>query len=168
MAKKKPPDAEPQIVAEQKQAAKALGISDRALRLWMREASFPDVSRGYDLAAIRAWRETNKRSGSEAREQAQQLHLALKKEKVAQEAIKTAQMERKLAEQEGELLPRETQELAIAQIGTKSGDCLDQMPDLIFGACCKNCRERVAKRLKEELDRWRSDLAESLKNLRSQ
>jgi DNA-binding transcriptional MerR regulator len=167
MAKGKPV-AEPQIVSEQKQAAKALGISDRALRLWMREASFPDVSRGYDLAAIRAWRETNKRAGSEAREQAQQLHLALKKEKVAQEAIKTAQMERKLAEQEGELLPRETLELAIATIGTKSGDCQDQMPDILRGVCCKTCRDRVSERLKKELDRWRTDLVEALATLRSQ
>jgi hypothetical protein len=162
---KKPKPAPASIVKEQIEAARLLGVTDRSLRTWMRDPGFPDCSAGYDIAAIKTWQDANRRAGSDAREQAQQLQLALKREKVAQEAIKTQQMERKLEELEGGLLPRRTIELALATVLTKHGDWCDQLPDLIRGECCKSCRKRIPDSLQTELDERRKALATELQNL---
>ncbi len=167
MAKKnrvRPPD---QVIREHGEAARALGVDERTLRRWRHDPTFPNCDSGYHLEAIKKWRDENKRSGSDARDQAQQLQLALKREKVSQEEFRTRQMGLKTAEQEGQLLPRETIERAIAEIGTRSGDCLDQLPDIIRGVCSKKDQERVVTRLKQELDKWRTDLCTALESLAS-
>ena len=157
----------PTLIREQKEAARALGTSDRNLRLWLREPTFPDCAAGYDLAAIKQWRDENKRAGSEARQDAHDLQTALKREKLVEAEIKNQQSRLKLAEREGELLPRETLERALSMIATKACDGLDQLPDLIRGECSKKDRDRVAARLKKELDKWRTDLSTELESLRS-
>ncbi|HEX4070865.1 MAG TPA: hypothetical protein VHX68_06830 [Planctomycetaceae bacterium] len=162
--KREPPQT---IVKEQKEAARILGTTDRSLRNWMRDPSFPDWSSGYPIEQIKAWAEEHRRTGSDAREQAQKLQLALKEEKVAEAQIRNEQRRLELAKQQGELLPRETVERALSLIATRATDILDQMPDIIRGVCSKKDQDRVARRVQQELDKWRIDLANALQSLGS-
>lgn len=47
------------VIQSRKDAAAALGISERSLGTWKLQASFPDCSGGHDVDAIRAWRASN-------------------------------------------------------------------------------------------------------------
>ncbi len=167
MGRKRDAHPKAQIIKEQKEAARLLDVTDRQLRNWRREDDFPDCSSGYDLAAIREWRDRHERTGSAERDAASKLQTALKREKLEQEQIKTEEARLRLAEKQGTLIDRATVELAIAEILTKHGEWCTQLPDILRGKCCKQCRERVPPSLAAELDTRRNDLANALANLRS-
>lgn len=42
-------------------AAAELKVTPRSLRDWAKKPGFPDCSKGYDLTAIRAWRDSRRR-----------------------------------------------------------------------------------------------------------
>lgn len=158
--KPKAKEPTPQIVREQKEAARLLGITDRGLRDWMKKPGFPDWSAGYNVDAIRAWADDLRLKGSLESEAEAEIHRQLEIEKLEQERIKTLQLRHKLAVQEHELLPRRGWELFAATLMTSLGDWCEQLPDIIAGVCTDDCREGVRKRLADELDDRRDDLRE--------
>jgi transposase-like protein len=158
------PPAEPQPVADQTTAAKLLGVTPRTLRNWRDNPACPRFP-PYDLAALREFQRVHELGGSATRAEATDLQLAIKQETLKQEELKTLRMEHDLAEREGELLPRATEELAIATILTAHGDALDQVPDVVAGRVPKKVRPLVRDAVKSELDRCREDLAAQLNQL---
>jgi hypothetical protein len=162
--KREPPQT---IVVEQKEAARLLGVTDRTLRTWSRKPGFPDFSGGWRIEEIKAWAEQNTRAGSDEWHDAQQLQLALKAEQLEQQRAKTVLVLLDVAEREKRLIDRATVELVIAELLTKHGDWCTQLPDILRGKCCKQCRERVPQSLSDELNTRRNDLASDLAGLRS-
>lgn len=150
-------------VIEQQEAARRLGVTARALRDWIREPDFPDIDAGYDLDAIRAWRNAHQKKGSPASDTQKKLKLASEGEKLKQAQIKTKRDQLNLQEREGELLPRAAWERFAATLLSSLADAADQLPDLIGGDCCPKCKKKVPPRLLKELDRLREQLAEDLK-----
>lgn len=97
----------PNLVPEQTEAARLLGVSTRTLRNWMDVAGFPDCSSGYDLRQIREWRDEQQKKGSLPDEKRLE-------DNARQHAAKTRSLEAKavldelaLAEKQGLLVPRD-------------------------------------------------------------
>src|SRR3990167_1956606 len=152
------------IVAEQKEAADKLGVTERTLRDWREQhPDFPDCSAGYDLDAITAWRDRLAKKGSDRGTQMQTLKVARAAEALKRDKIRTRKEELHLQEQEKELLPRPSYELFLANILSGLADWCEQLPDLLAGECCKKCKKAIGPRIKAELDRRREQLAEDLK-----
>lgn len=151
------------LVGSQKVAAEELGVTATALRQWMAQPGFPDCSAGFDLAAIRAWRQERGKKGSEAGETVDRLKTALLAQRVRREKVRADREERHALVDAGELLPRQKWELFAALLLTNLGDAFDQLPDLIAAICCPDCGRKVHARLAEELDARRNEIAEELR-----
>ena len=156
------PAAATQLIIEQADAARRLGVTDRQLRNWLREPGFPGISRGYDLAAIRAWIEERGRKGSDQDGASKRIRLARDAERLQIEQCRRQQAELDLRERQRELLPRRGWELFAATLLTQLGDWCDQLPDLVGGVCPKQHRRRIADRLRQELDARRVSLRAAL------
>jgi len=151
------------VVLEQKSAAKALGITDRALREWIKQPGFPDITAGYDLDAIKTWRESQQKKGSVQTEQNEMINRAIKLAKLDEIKKKNQLLDLQIAEEEGRLLPRLLYEGFIASLLAGVGDFMDQLPVLVEGEVPQKYRSRLRSRLEEELRALRDRLAEDLK-----
>ena len=118
----------PEIVASQKRAAALLGITDRNLRFWMQEPGFPDCRGGYNLPAIRAWREVHERKGSQTGAQGTQLNQALKLQQFRLSKAKADRAEREERERQKDILSRAEAETTIMEIITTARDLLAGLP----------------------------------------
>jgi transposase-like protein len=152
-------------VAEQKEAARRLGITPRALRDWAKEPGFPDWSAGYDLQAIRRWRDQHGRKGSDDDGTSRKLKLAIAAEKLRQAKLETRKRELDLQTKEGQLLPRQAVETFASTLLSALADWCEQLPDLIAGELPKKHGAKIAARLTRELHQCREQLAEDLKRL---
>jgi hypothetical protein len=148
------------IVIEQKEAARILGITDRQLRNWKDLPGFPSWEAGWDLDAITRWRDEEGKKGSLENDARKDLRNQLDLEELEQSKLKTIRERRRLELEEKELLPRRGVELFASTVLTSLGDWCEQLPDIIAGACSKDCRETVRARLEQELDDRRRDLRE--------
>ena len=95
------------VIKSRKEAAAALGITERALGYWKNEAGFPDCSKGHDIEAIKAWRNQGERKGSEVD---QQMAVILKRTRFAkmEEAQNKVLLQKiELERANRELLPRD-------------------------------------------------------------
>lgn len=153
------------LISHQVEAAEQLGITPRSLRNWIEEPGFPDCSAGYDVAAIRAWREAHERKGSEPEVATKRLKLALLAEKLKQAQIETRQSQLTLESKEKTLLPRQAIERSAAVILSGLVDACEQIPDLAAGLVSKKDQAKVRAFLKRELDEMRRRIAADLRAL---
>lgn len=153
------------VIIQQKQAAEALGVTPRTLRDWQNVDGFPDCSRGYDVEAIRTWRQANERKGSEPERVAKQIKLGVLAEKLKQMQLRTKKDQLDLDAKEGTLLPRKAIEQSAAVLLSALGDWCEQLPDLVAAIVSKKDQRKVRDRLKTELDARREQLADDLKAL---
>lgn len=153
------------MAATQREAAAALGITERRLRQWISEEGAPgkQADGTYDVDALRTWRANVLRDRqSKAEADGTETGRQLKEEKLKQERLKTARLQTEFQAKLGQLLPRRDYELFLSIALSGLSDWIDQLPDLIGGVCCERCRSSVPARLKTELDRRRHDLADEL------
>jgi hypothetical protein len=142
-------------------------VSTRTIQSW-RKAGMPHEPAGrnryrYDTSKTDPWKVVHeKKAGVDSDPDSFKAKQAILKEKAEQEAIETALLRNKLGKEEQNLIERRTIELAIATILTQFGDWCEQLPEIIDGECCKSCKAKIGKRLKEELDKRREDLADDL------
>jgi len=117
MAKKRklPEESTSGLLPNQKQAAAELGISVRALREWQKEPGFPDYSKGYNVAAIKYWREVHQRKGSEVSEDLRKIRLELEQEKLRLARAEREKKERDNEIEKGNILPRDEYEMAFRE-----------------------------------------------------
>ena len=154
------------VVSQRKEAARILGITARVLGDWAKEAWFPADARtaaGWDTDKIAEAREVQHRKGSVPAEAAKRLKLATDHEKLKQAELQTKRKQIELAVEEGELVPRRAVELHFATLLTELGDKCEQLPELIAGDVPAKLRPKLKARLREELERWRRELAAELK-----
>jgi hypothetical protein len=152
VAKKKKRRKSPTIYPDQAGVCRRLGITPRTLQRDMKDPGFPDCSAGYDVEAIREYRQSRTRPETDARDEARELDLQTKRHRKEQERLKAEKMRHQLEEYEGELLPRRTVEFAITSILLRIGDWANQLPELTRNVCCNGCRDAVEKFLTNELN----------------
>lgn len=134
------------VLREQKAAADALGVTPRTLRDWRAEPGFPDCSAGYDLDAIRRWRDEQTRKGSDEATQAKRLKLATQAQKLRLEKARADAAERAEQAAQGNILPRDECETAIAEMITLARDRLTALPKTL----CRIVPRQYHRRLQDE------------------
>lgn len=140
-----------------KQAASALGVTDRQLGNWRKESWFPaDAVSGnqWDVKKIERARDEHGRKGSQASNLNQQLTLAIKSEQLRQERVNSRRLEMSLAKEEGKLIPREAFETFVVTVLSQLRRLQDQLPDLVVSGLTEEMSERVRESLKRELLLW--------------
>ena len=152
------------VIHERISAAAALGVSDRQLGRWKQTPGFPDCSAGYDIDAIRAWREANQRKGSEDDDQTAILNRAIKLEKLKEIKAKNHLAQLNIDEAEKRLLPRKLYEQFIASLLAGIGDWCEQLPGLVEAELPAKYGKTVKARIADECRRMRDQLAEDLKH----
>jgi hypothetical protein len=115
------------LIPEQKQAAEALGVSSRTLRDWAHEPGFPDCASGYDVVAIKAWRDKHARKGAELSDQLDRLNTALKGSKLQREqlAIEKARLALDVAKRR--LIPLEELQSLLGDLAAALRQCGEQL-----------------------------------------
>lgn len=151
------------VIHEQKRAAAAIPISDRALREWEKVPGFPDFSNGYDIEAIRAWRDQHERKGSAEDKQTQTINRAMKLKQLSILTRKDRQLELANMAKEGELLDRRVYEAFVASLLAGIGDWCEQLPGLLVAEVPAKYGKKLQERAEEELRKMRQQLAEDLK-----
>lgn len=149
----------------QKVAADQLGITARGLRDWMKEDGFPDVSRGYDVAAIKRWRDERSRKGSEAGDQAKRLKLAQAAAKLRQEVVKANAAERQEEAAKGNILPRDEFETAVSEMISLARDRLIGLPKSLCKLLPKSLHRKVQDEGGKEVARILNEFANALDRL---
>lgn len=152
------------LVLEQKEAARRLGITSRALRDWMQDPGFPDWSAGYDISAIKRWRDDRGRKGSDLDGKADAVRLATNLQKLEQAKTTSRLLNLKLEREEAKLLPRQAIEVFHATVLSGLADWCEQLPDLIAQILPPEHRETIRERLRDELATRREQLADELAN----
>jgi hypothetical protein len=137
----------------QKQAAAALGISDRALRMWMTEPGFPDCSSGYDVDIIRQWRDERNRKGSETSDQLQKLRVAMAAQKLRHQKAVADRKEREEEMALGNILPRDELEVALREIIQLTRDEMLALPQLLSRLVPKKHQAKVLAECKKEVEK---------------
>lgn len=153
------------LVTQQKQAAELLDVSPRTLRDWSALDGFPDCSSGYDIEAIREWREEHERKGSQQSETAKKLKLAISGEKLRQAQLQTRQMQIDLERKEGLLIPRKGVEQSAAVAMANLADWCEQFPDIAISQLPKKYQAKMRAIWKKLLDDGRRQLASQLRAL---
>ncbi|TWT49031.1 hypothetical protein KOR42_39470 [Thalassoglobus neptunius] len=152
-------------IRTQSAAADELGITARQLRNWEQEDWFPDGGRtksGYDIALIRQAQESLGKKGSELREAAVALKMRTGEAKLERELVEVQRKQLILKREQGELVPRRAVELFASTVLTELGDWCDQLPDLLAAVVPARARKDLRKRITDELNRRREQLATRL------
>ena len=104
-------------------------ISDRALRQWRQEPGFPDCANGYDIKAIKRWRNARAKKGSEAGDKMHQLKLDRESQRLRLDTHKADDAERQGKIGEGNILPRDELTLTLRElIGLARDRILNEVP----------------------------------------
>jgi hypothetical protein len=93
------------IVKQRTEAAELLGVNQKSLGNWKNEPGFPDCSDGYDLDAIRKWRDERERKGSEADSQLATINKAIKLQKLEEIKRKNLLLQIAIDEKNSVLVP---------------------------------------------------------------
>ena len=162
MAKRPAKKPASEVVASQKEAAEKLGITDRALRQWVKEDGFPDCSAGYDVAAIRTWREALGRKGSTVDRRVKRLKLRALREQVRIKTAEADKREREENEAKGNILNRETYELYVIECEQKARDRLLRLPKLLCRCVPKKFHATLQREADSELRKILEELVRDL------
>lgn len=149
----------------QKAAAKQFGVQPSSFREWMKEPGFPDCSTGYDIDAIKRWRDANQRKGAELTEGLKKLSAAIKGEELKQARIDTETKSLKLDRLRGDLYPKVAAHLAISTALTTVSDLLEQWLDTIpvRSGVPEEYVEPLKDRLQAEFDSGRQRIEDEIK-----
>jgi DNA-binding transcriptional MerR regulator len=153
------------VIATQKDAASALGITTRQLRTWASEDWFPPAGRtaaGWDVEAIKAARDREGRKGSEQSEDRQQIRALREQEGLERDRIRTTRERLALQSDQGELIPRAAVELFASTFLTIFGQWCDQLPVMIARDVPAKFRARIRDRLSRELEAQRQSMRDEL------
>ncbi len=143
------------IVDTQRDAANALGISDRQLRTWLQEPDFPHRADGkYDLQKIRAWQEISGRKGSAIDEQVKKIRARTLHAKMRAAESEAGKREREEAIAEGNILERDEYELFVAQSLTLLRDNMLSIPDRVARFVPAKLRPKVRKEVADEIAKF--------------
>lgn len=157
--------ARPKFVTGDTELGKVYSVSPRTVLTW-RKSGMPCKKDGrqwrYQLSRTDKWVAAYRRE-HEIDVDSTDLNTDLKREKLAQEKMRTSVIAHELAVKEGELLPRIAWERFATELLVRLGDLCDQLPDLIGSECSSDCKAKVMARVRRELDTWRSTTAEHLK-----
>lgn len=140
-----------------KEAAAALGVTDRQLGNWRHEDWFPaDAVSGnqWDAEKIRRARDGVGRKGSDASNLSQQLTLAIKSEQLRQERVASRRAEMVLAKEEGKLILRDAFETFVVAVLSQLRRLQDQLPDLVASGLPEAVGEQVRASITRELLLW--------------
>ena len=150
------------LILEQKAAADALGITPRSLRDWMKEPGFPDCSAGYDIDEIKRWRDDRAKKGSELGDQAKKLKVATAAQKLRFEKARADAAEREERAAQGNILPRDELETAVAELISLARDRLSGVPKSLSKFLPKTLHRRFQDEATKEVQRILNELADSL------
>lgn len=134
------------LILEQKAAAAALDITPRSLRDWMKEPGFPDCAAGYDVDAIKRWRDDRAKKGSELGEQAKRLKVATAAQRLRLEKARADAAERNEQTAQGNILPRDELETAIAEAISLARDQFLSLPKEL----CRLAPKALHRKLQDE------------------
>lgn len=153
------------ILKTQKAAAKQFGIQASSFREWMKEPGFPDVSLGYDIDAIKRWRDANQKKGAELTEGLKKLSAAIKGEELKQARIETETKSLKLDRLRGDLYPKVAAHLAISTALTTMSDLLEQWLETIpvRSGVPEQFVQPLKSRLQDEFDSGRQRIEDEIK-----
>lgn len=154
------------IIAGNKAAAEALGVTERQLARWRKEAWFPKEARtkaGWDVERIRAARDQEGRKGSEESATRAKVRDARAAEQLKRERIRTEADQLDLARKQGSLISRASIELFVATFLTEFGDWCDQLPGFTARLVKGKDQKRVREKLQKELDERRVMMRDALK-----
>ena len=153
------------IIGTRKDAAKLLGVTEKALGNWKHEEGFPDCSLGYDVDAIKAWREEWNRKGSGASDFDRQQRRELMAKRIESQTLKNYNENLDRLEREKQLLKREVVEQFIAGLLSGLGDWCEQLPGLMEAELPAKQGKKLRARLETELRRMREQMVEDLKRM---
>src|ERR1051326_4469132 len=137
------------LVTSRKEAAQQLDVTERQLGNWKKEPGFPDCSQGYDLDAIRKWRETNARKGSKEGKLLRRLKAAGLRQQLRIRRAEADRIERRELEAQGNILNRDVYELFLIESQQKARDRLLRLPKLL----CANLPAKFHRTLQAEADK---------------
>ena len=152
-------------LVSQKVAAEQLDITPRALREWMKEPGFPDASNGYDVAAVRRWRNERSKKGSDAGEQAKNLKLATAAQKLRIEKARADAAERAEETAKGNILPRDEFDTAVFEMLSLARDRLLGLPKSLCKLLPKSLHRKVQDEGGKEVTRILNEFAHGLQRL---
>jgi len=150
-----------------KQAATALGITDRQLGNWSKEDWFPAAGRSGDqwhVSAIRRARDEQGRKGSPQNSRREEIRDKREQAKLAKELAEARLKGLAVKSREGELMPRSALELFGSTLLTELGDVLEQLPDLAGKQVSEEFRETIRAYLRKELNNARDGIRRKLEN----
>jgi phage terminase Nu1 subunit (DNA packaging protein) len=151
-------------VLEQKEAARILGITDRALRDWIRKPGFPDHSAGYDIAAIRRWADARSLKNSSKAKNREYIEQQIQEQKLRLETAKADKAERENEIAAGNVLPRDEYETFVREVISVARDRLTLIPrDL-----CRYVPEKYHKVLQREGAKVIANITDSIAEALSQ
>jgi hypothetical protein len=86
-------------------AVSELGVSERQFDRWRKEPGFPEDPDGFEVAAIRKWREAYQRKGSEGDALVGRVNLAIKNETLQEKQKKNRLLQIEIETKTRELVP---------------------------------------------------------------
>lgn len=136
----------PLLIESQKQAAGLLGITDRALREWMKEPGFPTWEAGYNIHQIQTWAEGRGRKNSSKAQRMVALEEAIKEQKLRRETLLANKLAREEEEAKGNILRRDEWETFSREQITVARDRLALIPREL----CRYVPEKYHKTIQGE------------------
>ncbi len=140
------------IIPTRKAAAKALGVTERTLADWVKEASFPTSAVGKDsrgrnrdwnITAIDRWRNEDERRGSKEDDKSSKLTQALKATRLRRERVRADREEREEQERRGNILSRDELAVTLKELITRTRNRLQNELPREISKAFPRLRKRV-------------------------
>jgi len=151
-----------------KEVCQHFAISDRTLRDWKNDPTFPPVAGTqrrplFEISAIEDWRALRFRNvetpeSNELRKTLSELKYKKLEAELEQLKIDNRTKETKLSALLGAYVPRPAVELLFSKLLTDLGDWCDQLPELVAGIMPKSHQSKLKKRLAKELNDRRNEM----------
>lgn len=149
------------VIALKKDAALALGISERNLGNWQNLPGFPEYAGGYDIEAIKVWREQQQRKGNEAEKQLSTIRAAIALETLKDKKGRNELRSMAIAEKQGELVPRQTVHdllMELAGLIRSAGKDLQRSGNLKGAQALHDLTERFGHIIHDRLSETKADV----------
>jgi len=155
------------VIPVQREAAQLLGISAPSLREWMKQPGFPNCDNGYDIDAIKAWRDATDRKNAELPKKMQQIKAATAAEELRQAVIDTQTKQIKLDRLKKDVYPSIAAHRTIAMTLTTVSDLLDQWLETVpvRSGVPEEFQPGLRDRLKAEFDAGRQRIEDEIQAL---
>lgn len=150
----------PRVVKTIAAAAKALGVHERTLKQWLTDPECPRSRGKYDVEAIRAWRDANKKPGASA----DSPRAKWETRKARAEALAK---ELDLRTRSGQLIRVDRAAQVVARHIAEVVTHLDQLPDFAVAGVrlAAATKKIVRERVRQKIDDLRATVEKSLRAL---